>query len=449
MLRREDNELVTRVGPGTPMGALMREYWIPVLFSTELAEPDCAPLRVRLLGEDLIAFRDSDGQIGMVAQNCPHRGASLFFGRNEEAGLRCVYHGWKFNAEGACVDMPNEPPESNFKHRVRVTAYPCQERNGIVWTYMGPRQSPPPLPSFEWNMVPEGHSYVSKRVAENNWLQALEGGIDTSHANFLHKSLGAKGGSGFGGSAPRRASSGLEYMARDSHPRFECLPTEGGVLIGARREGDADNYYWRINPFLMPFYTMFPSTGVDPSASGHVWVPIDDEHTLVLHFTYHPTRPLGSDELEYMRSGRDGLDGFHPNANGFLPVTGRAFGSWYPNLNRDNLYGLDYEAQKTKLFCGIPAGWAQDSATQESMGAITDRTREHLGSSDVGIISARRFLINAAIAHRDQGAPAPGAMNPEAFALRPAAVLVSRRKSVWEVASTVTAVRPGTNFAVV
>src|SRR5688572_17786854 len=154
MLRREDNELVTRVGPGTPMGALMREYWIPVLFSTELAEPDCPPLRVRLLSEDLIAFRDSDGQIGMVAQNCPHRGASLFFGRNEEAGLRCVYHGWKFNAHGACVDMPNEPPESNFKHKVRVTAYPCQERNGIIWTYMGSRQSPPPLPAFEWNMVP-------------------------------------------------------------------------------------------------------------------------------------------------------------------------------------------------------------------------------------------------------------------------------------------------------
>src|SRR5919106_2020629 len=153
MLKREENELVTRVGAGTPMGEVMRRYWMPAALSTELPNADSDPVRVRLLGENLIAFRDTNGQVGLVAENCPHRGASLFFGRNEEQGLRCVYHGWKFDTSGACVDMPNEPPESNFKHKVRLTAYPCVERGGVIWTYMGPRETPPPLPNIEPNML--------------------------------------------------------------------------------------------------------------------------------------------------------------------------------------------------------------------------------------------------------------------------------------------------------
>src|SRR5207249_638910 len=155
MLSKEENELLCRVGPGTVMGNLMRQYWVPALLSSELPEPDSAPLRVRLLGENLIAFRDSSGQVGLLDQACPHRGASLFFGRNEEEGLRCVYHGWKYDVTGACVDMLSEPPESNFKTRVRVTAYPCQERGGVIWTYMGPRTTPPPLPDIEPNTLPE------------------------------------------------------------------------------------------------------------------------------------------------------------------------------------------------------------------------------------------------------------------------------------------------------
>src|SRR5215203_6850857 len=154
MLNREENELLTRVGPGTPMGELMRQYWQPVLFSSEIPDIDGAPLRVRHLAENLLAFRDSTGAIGLVDNHCPHRGASLFFGRNEESGLRCVYHGWKFDTFGACVDMPNEPPESNFRSKVKVTAYPLVELNGIVWTYMGPRNTPPPLPQIGWSLVP-------------------------------------------------------------------------------------------------------------------------------------------------------------------------------------------------------------------------------------------------------------------------------------------------------
>src|SRR2546423_11041205 len=169
MLSKEDNELLCRVGPGTPMGNLMRQYWVPAARSDELPAPNGPPLRVRLLGESLIAFRVTSGKVGLIANSCPHRGASLFYGRNEAEGLRCVYHGWKFDVTGACVDMPSEPPESNFKHKVRARAYECRERNGVIWTYMGSQLPAPGLPEFEWNTVPERNCYVSKRVQRCNW----------------------------------------------------------------------------------------------------------------------------------------------------------------------------------------------------------------------------------------------------------------------------------------
>src|ERR671923_1293355 len=188
MLKQEDNELITQVGPGTPMGNLMREYWLPAMLSSELAAPDCDPVRVLLLGEKLIGFRDSNGQVGLLAANCPHRGPSLFFGRNEECGLRCVYHGWKFAADGTCVDMPNEPAESDFKHKVKATAYPTRERGGIVWVYMGPRsEGLPPLPDLEANMLDAEQTGIGIFQRECNWMQALEGDIDTAHVGFLHQ----------------------------------------------------------------------------------------------------------------------------------------------------------------------------------------------------------------------------------------------------------------------
>src|SRR5438067_6477726 len=174
MLTKEENELLCRVGPGTVMGNLMRQYWVPALLSSELPEPDCAPLRVRVLGENLIAFRDSGGQVGLLDQACPHRGASLFFGRNEEEGLRCVYHGWKYDVSGQCVDMPSEPAESNFKSKIKATAYPAHERGGMVWVYMGRQDPPPPLPDFEWCLLPEEQRRIQwKAVRECNWVQAL------------------------------------------------------------------------------------------------------------------------------------------------------------------------------------------------------------------------------------------------------------------------------------
>src|SRR5262245_17376779 len=184
MLSETDNDILCRVGPGTMMGDLMREYWIPALMPSELPSPDCPPMRLRLLGENLIAFQTTAGAYGLIQNACPHRGASLFFGRNEEDGLRCVYHGWKFDPSGQCVDMPSEPAESNFKAKIKALAYPCIERNGVVWTYMGPRSTPPPLPDLPPNL--DANCFVVRRMQDCNYLQALEGDIDTVHAGFLH-----------------------------------------------------------------------------------------------------------------------------------------------------------------------------------------------------------------------------------------------------------------------
>ena len=186
MLTAANNEAITHTGPGTPMGEYLRRYWIPALCSRELAEPDGPPRRVRLLSEDLIAFRTTSGEVGLVQNACPHRGASLFFGRNEEEGLRCVYHGWKFDVTGRCVDMPSEPAESNFKTKVTARAYPTIERGGFVWAYMGPAELQPVLPEYGWTLVPDGHVLTSRRIQECNYLQAIEGGIDSAHVPFLH-----------------------------------------------------------------------------------------------------------------------------------------------------------------------------------------------------------------------------------------------------------------------
>ncbi|HEY7467253.1 MAG TPA: Rieske 2Fe-2S domain-containing protein, partial [Dehalococcoidia bacterium] len=227
MLSAADNELLCRVGPGTPMGQLMRHYWVPAFLTTELPTPDGPPLRLRLLGEDLIGFRLTSGKVGLVANACPHRGASLFFGRNEEEGLRCVYHGWKFDETGACVDMPSEPAESNFKSKVRARAYPTRERNGVVWAYLGARSTPPPLPEIEANLVPHSPTSLRKALRDCNWMQALEGDIDTSHLGFLH----------FGHSQPEDAVPGSfdYYVRKDRAPRYDVLDTPFGTSYGAYR----------------------------------------------------------------------------------------------------------------------------------------------------------------------------------------------------------------------
>jgi phthalate 4,5-dioxygenase len=297
MLSIEDNEVMCRIGPGTVMGNLMREYWIPAVRSDELPAPDCPPLRVKLLGEELIAFRTTSGAVGLMQNSCPHRGASMFFGRNEEEGLRCVYHGWKFNVNGACVDMPSEPAESNFKNKVRARSYPLRERGGVIWAYFGPRETPPPLPDLEANMLPEGESSIYNIYIQSNWMQNWEGEMDTVHAAFLH--------GGANQVEDLQPGSAGYYQARNRAPRFSVMDTEFGTAYGAYRPAEDDTYYWRIAHMLFPFFAMIPTGTLGLQVFWRAYVPMDDEHTIMwtqvkgpgdrrIDWLPNPTAPAGT-----------------------------------------------------------------------------------------------------------------------------------------------------------
>ena len=405
MLSSEDNELLCRVGPGTPMGNLIRQYWIPVFTSSELPGPDCPPVRVRLLGENLIGFRVTSGKVGLIQNACPHRGASLFFGRNEQEGLRCVYHGWKFDCDGVCVDMPNEPAENSFKSKIRATTYPCLERNGIIWTYLGPRPVPPPLPDIEPNMLPNGECVVTKVLRECNWFQALEGDIDTSHLGFLH--LGAV--------RPEDTTPGSfdYYLVADRAPKYEVLDTEFGTSYGAYRPAQADTYYWRIAHFLFPFFTMIPTGVLGVQILVRAWVPIDDEHVMFWSMSVPRTR-LGGGGAQ------------RPGSLDFLPDTTDWLGRFRLVQNRDNDYLIDREAQRTDSFTGIAGVLQQDQAITESLGPIVDRTHEHLGASDAMIIRTRRRVITAARALRADGKVPPGVDDPTVYGYRSGGVILPR-----------------------
>ncbi len=418
MLSSEENELLTHVGSGTPMGVLMRQYWLPTLISTELV-PDGDVLRIRLLGEDLLAFRDTEGRVGIVGPNCAHRGADLFYGRNEESGLRCVYHGWKYDVHGNCVDMPSEPPESNFRDKVHHLSYPAQERHGVVWVYMGRLTEPPPLPELEWNMLPEEQRHVAKRIQFCNWAQAVEGEIDQSHVSFLHTA-----GDQLKIEAADRARSGVNaWRKRDKHPRFHVKDTEYGVLIGAQRDADEGMSYWRLTQFLLPFYTMTGPYGDNPTRHTRCWVPVDDHTTMVFAANYHPLRALTEKEVGRLRAGSGA--GFVGDPN-FLPPSNAPFGSWIPKASRANDFFFDRSSQQTDHFSGIPEFWAQDAGMQEGMGPIYDRAREHLGTSDTAIIRVRRALLHAAKALLEDEEPPAGALRPDIYRVRGAAALLSQ-----------------------
>ena len=422
MLTREENDLMCRVGPGTPMGEVLRHYWLPVFFPSEL-EPDGPPIRTRLLGEDLVAFRTTSGQISLIQNACPHRGASMFFGRNEEDGLRCVYHGWKFDVSGQCVDMPSEPVESNFRTKVRAVAYPGVERGGMVWVYMG-RGEAPPLPDFEWCLVPEESRRIQwKAVRECNWVQALEGDLDSSHVGFLHARL------------DRASVLEMAGMRADNAPILEVVETDIGVMYGARRSMRDDSYYWRTTQFVLPFYGMFPS-GLDGNVPCHIWVPIDDYNTLSWGIDWHPLRT-------YTAAERDASVTVSGGGATYLAATTRPHGEFYTEANAANDYLLDREVQRSQTFSGIPTVALQDTAVTESMGAIAPREREHLGTSDGMIIRTRRRLIGVAKALRDQGTAPPGASQPEAFRVRSCAVHLPRDVSWQEALADWHAARSG------
>jgi len=404
------------------MGQMFRKYWIPALLAEELPENDCAPVRVKLLSERLIAFRDSDGKLGLMDEFCAHRGVSLWFGRNEEGGLRCPYHGWKYDTNGQCVDVPSEPKDSGFCEKIKLQAYPLVKIGDILWTYMGPKEEQPPYPEFEFATVPSNQTFTSKRFQECNWLQAMEGGIDSSHVSFLH--------SGNLNTDPLfKGARGNQYNIADKMPFFEVVKHEGGLYVGARRNAEEGNYYWRITPWVMPCFTMVPPRGDHP-IHGHFWIPIDDENCWAWSFDYHPTRALTDVEMEALKAGK----GVHCE---YVP------GTYIPKANKTNDYLMDRQAQKEgRTYSGVEGIAIQDSSLQESMGPIVDRTKENLVSTDNGVIMARQMLRKAVTALRDKGVTPPG-VDPAHHRMRSVSVVLPPDQAFEEVCKEDFQAEPG------
>ena len=401
MLRHDDNERLTRVGPGTPAGELFRRYWQPAVLAEEVAAPDCPPVRVRLLGEDLIAFRDSAGRVGLVDAFCRHRRAPLFFGRNEEGGLRCVYHGWKFDVTGACLEIPSEPGDTPMRAGARIKSYPTVERGAVVWAYLGPPQLRPPEPDYEWTRAPATHRAVSKTYQATNYLQGLEGGLDTAHVSYLHNN---------------RMGDRNNLFARDGAPRIDVHETDYGYHYVAHRKMDAERNLVRVYQYIMPFQQMRPNvtpTGLGanfrvPRYDGHIWVPIDDERSWVYNWMcgYDAECALDPGYVEELEAN------YGRGQNDYVPGTHRI------KASAANDYFIDRAAQKKASFTGITGINTQDMAIQEGMGAIADRAREYLGTSDRAIVVMRKLLLDAMHAV-ERGETPPGVDPSSHRAVRP------------------------------
>lgn len=366
MLPKEENDLITLVGPGTPLNTVMRSYWLPALLSQEILEPDCAPVRVRLLGEDLVAFRDSEGRVGLLDEHCPHRGTSLFFGRNEECGLRCIYHGWKMDVSGNVLDTPAEPAGSTLKDKVRHTAYPCHEAAGIVFAYMGPKDRVPLFPDYEWTRVPLDHLYVTKSLQDCSYLQGLEGECDSSHLSYLHRAF----------SDAKRGGGDPDMYGKDGSPELAGVETDYGVrMISCRNPGDGTTYL-RVSNFVLPCYGFVPTGGLKGNPEGytiHAHVPVDDEHSLRFNVFFRRNRPVTAAEKR--------LD------EEFKPDHTKA-------RNIRNNYLIDREEQRRETFIGVGKSFViHDSCATETMGPRYDRSKEHLGVGDITVIALRKRLL--------------------------------------------------------
>jgi phthalate 4,5-dioxygenase oxygenase subunit len=370
MLSKEDNDILTQTDRGTPMGELFRRYWIPVLLSEEIPLPDCPPVRFRILGEDLLAFRDTDGRAGVVDSHCPHRGAPLFFGRNEESGIRCLYHGWKFDVDGACTDMPNIRNGDVVKNHMRIIAYPVVEEAGMVWAYMGPADRQPPLPSYAFFGLEPEHIYVTKYELNCNWFQAQEGDYDSTHAQFVHSGWDA-----------------VETVKAKGDQIPETLPSFdtpiGQMVIYSRRLGDGTMQ-------LSAQHVIFPSTLPPGTGSGNgvlaanIRVPIDDEHEMHFRLRYATQRPLTKRELLEFQM------------NGFAYAEHEP-GTWRMKANKDNDYLQDRILQRQFNFSGMSAFQLQDAAMLEDQwGPLCDRTKEHLVAPDIAIVLQRNRLLTMA-----------------------------------------------------
>lgn len=408
-MRFEENITLTHTNKGTPMGDLLRQFWLPALLSEELPENDGPPVRVKLLGEELVAFRDSEGKVGLLSAYCPHRRAELYLGRNEGSGLRCAYHGWKFDVRGNCTDIPTDDCGPDVLKRMGTTAYETREHGGIVWAYMGPAEQPADVPELDFCRVKPEQRYVSKCLMKCNYLQALEGSIDYSHISFLHKDLEG----GVGKADTFGVGEMIKYSEQDGRPTIFCDRVEHGMQIAARREAGADDYYWRIARWFMPIIVVVP-TAPGNVCRANIFMPIDDENCWWYRIRWHPERALTAQEIEGYKHGAFDYAELIP-------------GTYLPKGTRENDYLQDRAEQRTRSFTGIPSAQLQDLAIQESQGRIHDRSLERLVKTDLPIVQLRRALLQAADELLKGNAPAL-ASRPEWY--RGRAYAITRPRSM-------------------
>jgi phenylpropionate dioxygenase-like ring-hydroxylating dioxygenase large terminal subunit len=366
MLTHEENELLTRIGPGTPGGELMRRYWQPAALAAELPYGG-APIPIRLFGEDLVLFRDEDGEPGLLGVHCAHRGADLSYGRLEDGGLRCIYHGWLYDRTGRCLEQPGEPAGSTFHERIRHTAYPCQERGGVIFAYLGPGE-PPLLPAYDFLTVPDDYRFVTKIFQDCNYLQGNEGNQDPIHLSFLHRINRGRGA----------GQLQADRLAGDVTPRIDLEITDWGVRIYAIRASGPDAKYVRITNTVLPNFTAFRG-GEGERADGYSvnWhVATDDTHHWKYTFTFRRDVPLNQQETAGARAD-------------MTP-------DYYLIRNKANRYLQNREQMKADTFIGMDMAFqVHDTCATEGAGPIQDRTQEHLTPGDIAIVTARKLLLSA------------------------------------------------------
>ena len=431
MLTAAENETLTETGFETPMGEVFRCYWTPALLSRELPTPNSGPVRLKLLGEDFIAFRDSNGEIGIVDARCPHRNANLFFGRNENCGLRCVYHGWKFDVHGNCVDIPNASTEvaSRLKPNAGIRALQVREWGDVIWAFLGDGEAPE-LPQFEFAKVPSSHRFVSKKFQQCNWAQACEGGLDTAHFSFLH--AGINGGEKVGLHHVGKSKEEIEghneparlarfrWMIEDGEPRFTVLEHAAGMLLCAARTADNDDVYYRMTQFLMPNHSLAPGNFPEDNNLGNTWVPIDDTSCWIFCYCWNPDRPLTEGECRQLASG-SGI--FAEVDDHYIPIR-----------QRENDYLVDRDAQRTESYTGIRGISEQDAAIADSQGPIADRTKEMLVQTDLGVVRFRQTMFDAT-ASVASGADPLGVDRPDAYFVRSGDSVASPESKLEDVVS--------------
>lgn len=385
------------VGPGSLMSQYMRQYWIPAGKSSELVAGG-APVRVLLLGEKLIAFRDPTGKIGIMDHVCPHRGASLFYGRNEEGGMRCAYHGWKFDRTGTCTELANVPA-GRPKPKIKTTAYKMAEANGMFWVYMGDREVPPPLPIFAFHDLE-----ANFMLRDCNWLQGLEGDIDTSHVGFLH----------MGGMDTEDLPEGHPSRIRmiDRAPEFEVAQMPWGLLSGAYRDCGEVGRFWGLSNFMFPFWTITANDNpLGPPWFARAWVPMDDTHVMVVTIIDKKLpMPVGLKNKQGEVIDGTSFEWGHP-----VPNTTDWLGRWRIAERMDNDHMMRRELQNISTLVGVDMIVPQDQAITESQGPIQDRSKEHLVPSDVMIVRTRRLLQTTAEEWTEKSVVPPGVDNPESF----------------------------------